>query len=153
MRVISTRRDMSRRAFLRSTVVGGIGIVVPTMTCCSQPTKAPKVEAKRPNIVFIIADDMGWADVGYHGSEIETPNIDRLAKEGIRFKQHYVMPTCTPTRVGLMTGRYPSRFGVTSPAYGKIFDDDTVTLALALQNSGYATSITGKWHMGSPPEC
>ncbi|MHC4632796.1 MAG: sulfatase-like hydrolase/transferase [Planctomycetota bacterium] len=153
MRVIDAREDMSRRSFLRSVAVGATGFALPTMTSCSQLTKVRRVGAKRPNIVFIIADDMGWADVGYHGSEIVTPNIDRLAKEGVRFKQHYVMATCTPTRVGLMTGRYPSRFGVTSPAYGKIFDDDTVTLALALRNSGYATSITGKWHMGSPPEC
>lgn len=96
---------------------------------------------------------MGWADVGYHGSQIETPNIDRLAKESVRFKQHYVMATCTPTRVGLMTGRYPSRYGVVSPAYGKIFEDDTVTLPMALRDRGYKTSISGKWHMGSPPEC
>lgn len=107
----------------------------------------------QPNILFILADDLGWADVGYHGSEIQTPNIDRLAEEGISFGQHYVMPTCTPTRVGLMTGQYPSRYGVTSPAYGKIFDEDTVTLAAALRDSGYHTSISGKWHMGSPPEC
>jgi len=144
---------MNRRAFLRSTAVGAMGVVFPTMTCCRQPTKARKVEVKRPNIVFIIADDMGWADVGYHGSGIETPNIDCLSREGVRFRQHYVMATCTPTRVGLMTGRYPSRYGVMAPAYGKIFDDDTVTLALALRSSGYRTSIAGKWHMGSPPEC
>jgi arylsulfatase A-like enzyme len=153
MKVIDVPEDMNRRTFLRSVAVGTTGAVFPTMMCCSQTAKVRRVGAKRPNIVFIIADDMGWADVGYHGSEIETPNIDRLAKEGVRFMQHYVMATCTPTRVGLMTGRYPSRFGVTSPAYGKIFDDDTVTLALALRNSGYTTSITGKWHMGSPPEC
>lgn len=153
MSVIGVRKNMSRRTFLRSTAVGAIGVVFPTMTCCRQPTKARKVEVKRPNIVFIIADDMGWADVGYHGSEIETPNIDRLSREGVRFRQHYVMATCTPTRVGLMTGHYPSRYGVMAPAYGKIFDDDTVTLALALRSSGYRTSIAGKWHMGSPPEC
>lgn len=107
---------------------------------------------KQPNIVFILADDLGWADVSYHGSEIMTPNIDQLAEKGMKFEQHYVMPTCTPTRVGLMSGRYPSRFGVTAPAYGKIFDDDTVTLASALRERGYYTSISGKWHMGSPPE-
>jgi arylsulfatase A-like enzyme len=102
--------------------------------------------------VFILADDLGWADVGFHDSEIETPNIDRLARESVRFRQHYVMPTCTPTRVGLMTGRYPSRYGVTSPAYGKIFDDDTITLAEALRRGGYTTHISGKWHMGSAPD-
>ncbi|MBM4030057.1 MAG: sulfatase, partial [Planctomycetes bacterium] len=114
------------------------------------PSNSPRTP--RPNIVFILADDLGWADVGYHGSEIETPNLDGLAKEGVRFDQHYVMPTCTPTRVGFLTGRYPSRYGVTSPAYGNIFGDDTVTLAEALRRGGYTTSISGKWHMGSPPD-
>jgi len=107
----------------------------------------------RPNIVFILADDLGWADVGCHGSSIRTPHIDRLAREGIRFERHYVLPTCTPTRVGLMTGRYPSRLGVLAPAYGQVFDADSVTLAAALRAGGYETCITGKWHMGSPPAC
>lgn len=106
----------------------------------------------RPNILFLMADDLGWADAGYHGSSIKTPNIDRLAATGIRFERHYVMPTCTPTRVGLMSGRYPSRFGVLSPAYGKIFEDDTVTLPGMLRQVGYRTALCGKWHMGSPPE-
>ena len=107
----------------------------------------------RPNIIFVIADDLGWADIGYHNTEVLTPNLDKLAKQSVRLQRHYVMPTCTPTRVGLMTGRYPSRLGVLSPAYGDIFGDDTTTLAQALQDSGYQTSISGKWHMGSPPEC
>ncbi len=107
---------------------------------------------KNPNIVFIIADDMGWSDIGYNNPEIKTPNLDRLANEGIKFTQHYAMPTCTPTRVAIMTGRYPSRYGVTGPDYGKIFDKDTVTLATALNRAGYHTCISGKWHMGSPPE-
>lgn len=118
-----------------------------------QAEEAEREPAHRPNIVFIIADDLGWADVGYNGSEIATPNIDRLAREGVRFERHYVMPTCTPTRVGLMTGRYPSRYGVLSPAYGKIFPENTVTLASVLRENGYKTSICGKWHMGSPPVC
>lgn len=108
--------------------------------------------ARKPNIVFILADDMGWKDIGYHGSEIKTPTLDRLAQEGMVFNQHYVTPTCTPTRVGLLSGQYPSRFGVVAPAYGRIFNDDTVTLAEALKRSGYTTHISGKWHMGSPPE-
>ncbi|UCD00001.1 MAG: arylsulfatase [Phycisphaerales bacterium] len=109
-------------------------------------------QRKRPNIVVIIPDDLGWADIGYHGSDIRTPNLDSLARQSVRFERHYVMPTCTPTRVGFLTGHYPSRYGVLSPAYGKIFNDDTVTLARALRECGYTTAISGKWHMGSPPE-
>ena len=137
---------------MQLSLVGALGAAVGPGACRGRQARRSDGKRNRPNIVFIIADDMGWADVGYHGSQIETPNIDRLAKEGVRFGQHYVMPTCTPTRVGLLTGRYPSRYGVTSPAYGKIFDDDTVTVAEALRRSGYRTSISGKWHMGSPPE-
>lgn len=107
---------------------------------------------KKPNIIFIIADDMGWNDIGYQNPDIITPNINRLAESGVRFTHHYATPTCTPTRVAIMSGRYPSRFGVYSPAYGQIFSDDTVTLPKALQKAGYFTAISGKWHMGSPPE-
>jgi arylsulfatase A-like enzyme len=146
------QRGLNRRQFI-SMVASGAGAACLSACGWSAEQVAPnRKQVKRPNIVFIIADDLGWADIGYHGSEIETPNLDRLAKQGVRFEQHYVMPTCTPTRVGLMTGRYPSRYGVLSPAYGKIFDDDTVTLAEALRKSGYTTSISGKWHMGSAPD-
>jgi len=140
--------DYTRRDFLFA-----MGLSAASLTATGLAREANEVaKDKRPNIIFIIADDLGWADVGYHGSEIMTPNIDRLANEGIQFEQHYVMPTCTPTRVGLISGQYPSRFGVTAPAYGKIFEYDTVTLASALRERGYHTSISGKWHMGSPPE-
>ncbi len=71
--------------------------------------------ADRPNIIVIVADDLGWRDVGYHGSPIKTPNIDKFATEGARLEQHYVAPVCSPTRAALLTGRYWSRFGVTSP--------------------------------------
>ncbi|MBW6533813.1 MAG: sulfatase-like hydrolase/transferase [Mariniphaga sp.] len=105
----------------------------------------------KPNIVVIIPDDLGWNDVGYHGSEIKTPNIDKLAKSGLRFDQHYVMPTCTPTRVSLLTGKYPSRYGVTGPDYGEVIDLGDPTLASILSANGYYTAIAGKWHLGSPP--
>ncbi len=106
-----------------------------------------------PSIVFILADDLGWADIGYHRSDTITPNIDRLAASGTRLEQHYVWPTCSPTRVALLTGREPSRFGVFSP----LGDDgrlppDTVTLATALHDRGYTTHISGKWHIGAPPD-
>jgi arylsulfatase A-like enzyme len=142
----------SRRRSLLSLLAGYVAVVLPTTLCLGQSADRATAATGRPNIVFILADDLGWADVGYHGSEIQTPNLDRLAREGVRFNRHYVMATCTPTRVGLMTGRYPSRYGVTAPAYGKIFDDDTITLAEALRRGGYTTSISGKWHMGSPPD-
>lgn len=145
------QQGLNRRQFV-SMVAAGAGAACLSACAWGERSGSNNKQTKRPNIVFIIADDLGWADVGYHGSEIQTPNLDALAKQSICFEQHYVMPTCTPTRVGLMTGRYPSRYGVLSPAYGKIFDDDTITLAEALKRSGYATSITGKWHMGSPPD-
>ncbi len=72
-----------------------------------------------PNIVVIIADDLGWKDVGYHGSEIRTPHIDKLATAGVRLERHYVYPTCSPTRAGLLTGRNPSRFGIHGPIAGR----------------------------------
>lgn len=140
--------NYTRRDFLKTMGFSAVSLAALEFSRQAYGT----AKSKRPNIIFIIADDLGWADVGYHGSEIMTPNIDQLASEGIRFEQHYVTPTCTPTRVGLMSGRYPSRFGITSPAYGKIFDYDTVTLASALHESGLNTSISGKWHMGSPPK-
>lgn len=105
----------------------------------------------KPNIIIIIADDLGWADVGYHGSEVKTPNLDLLAETGVNFTQNYAMPTCTPTRVGLMTGKYPSRYGILAPAYGEVIDSGDPTLASILADNGYNTSIVGKWHLGSPP--
>ena len=104
-----------------------------------------------PNILIIVPDDLGWNDVGYHGSEIKTPNIDKLAKSGLRFDQHYVMPTCTPTRVSLMTGKYPSRYGILGPDYGEVIDLGDPTLASIIKENGYFTAIAGKWHLGSPP--
>lgn len=106
----------------------------------------------RPNILIIVADDLGWADVGYHGSTIATPNIDRLCREGVELNRHYVSPVCTPTRIGLLTGRYWSRFGNTGPNNERCLPWETETLATALRSRGYDTCITGKWHLGSLPE-
>lgn len=105
----------------------------------------------RPNIVVIVPDDVGWSDVGYNGSSIKTPNLDQLVQSSVRLDYQYVAPTCTPTRVGLFTGRYPSRFGVTSPDYGGLIPIGTPTIASLLSKKGYFTAIDGKWHMGSPP--
>ena len=106
----------------------------------------------KPNVVILVADDMGWADVGYHGSTIRTPNIDRLQKRGVELDRFYVAPMCTPTRAALLTGRYWSRFGNTKPSNERVLPWDTVTLSKALKEEGYRTSISGKWHLGSKPE-
>jgi arylsulfatase A-like enzyme len=108
--------------------------------------------AARPNFVFIIADDLGWADVAFHVGNAPTPHLDRLAKEGVELTQHYVAPVCSPTRTGLMTGRCWSRFNVTTPQNDRALRWDTVTLPKALKSVGYDTAIAGKWHLGSKPE-
>jgi len=106
---------------------------------------------ERPNILFILADDLGWGDVGFHGSPIRTPNIDQLANEGLELAHHYVCPMCTPTRASLLTGRYPSRFGphATVPSNSPVFPDGYLTLATVLRDAGYDTGLFGKWHLGS----
>jgi len=107
-----------------------------------------------PNILFILADDLGWNDVGYHGSPIRTPNIDRLVATGVELDYHYVCPVCTPTRTALLTGRYPGRFGkhATVPSNDPILPDRYETLAGALRRAGYDTGLFGKWHLGSRSE-
>jgi arylsulfatase A-like enzyme len=114
---------------------------------------AQQQSSSKPNIVYILADDLGFADVGFNGGrEIKTPNIDRLAAAGARLDQFYVQPVCSPTRAALMTGRYPMRHGlqvgVVRPwaQYGLPLEEHT--LAQALRAAGYATAITGKWHLG-----
>lgn len=120
-----------------------------------------KTEAKdsektlRPNIVVLVADDAGWNDVGYHGSEIKTPNIDRLVETGVELNQFYVYPTCSPTRASLLTGRYASRFGIFGPIMMRskqVLPKDVETLPGLLKKAGYSTAITGKWHLGLRPE-
>lgn len=109
-------------------------------------------EPRRPNVVFIMADDLGWNDVGFHGGNAPTPHLDRLAKEGLELAQHYVAPVCSPTRAGLLTGRVWSRFGVTTPQNERCLPWETVTLARALSSTGYRSCLVGKWHLGSSPE-
>ncbi len=110
--------------------------------------------AERPNVLLIISDDQGWADIGYNNPDhVYTPNLDRLAATGAKLENHYVMPQCTPTRVALFTGRYPGRFG-TAPLIAttkKCFPVGTPTLATMMKSAGYETYLVGKWHMGEDP--
>lgn len=127
-------------------------LALAAMFCSGLPAQSQGRNATgQPNILIIIPDDLGWSDVGYNGSYIKTPHIDSLASTGVRLDQHYVMPTCTPTRVGLITGKYPSRYGVLGPDYGEVIYKGEPTMASILATNGYETFIAGKWHMGSPP--
>jgi arylsulfatase A-like enzyme len=110
-----------------------------------------RAQAEKPNVLFIVADDLGWNDVGWHGAPIRTPNLDRLVRDGVELDQHYVHAVCTPTRTALMSGRYPSRFGphVLRPSNLRAFPPGTETIASALRAQGYATYQCGKWHLGS----
>jgi arylsulfatase A-like enzyme len=106
----------------------------------------------KPNIVIFLSDDMGWSQVGFTGGkEIATPNIDRIAREGVQLTHFYVQSVCSPTRAALLTGRYPFRNGMEERSHGNdtagMLPDER-TLAQALKDAGYSTGIFGKWHLG-----
>lgn len=107
----------------------------------------------KPNIIIIVADDLGWGDLGYHGSEIRTPNIDQLAKDGIELNRYYSAPICSPTRAGILTGRYPNRFGIRQTVIRpwQVFgiDSSEQCLPQLLATAGYQNrAAIGKWHLG-----
>ncbi len=106
--------------------------------------------SRRPNVILILTDDQGYGDVGVHGNDVlRTPNMDRLAREGVRIKEFYVTPLCATTRASLLTGRYNQRTGVLWPFLGaEVLRHREVTLAEALKTAGYQTALIGKWHLG-----
>lgn len=108
--------------------------------------------ALQPNIVLFMADDLGWADVSWHGSTDKLPNLDKLAATGMKLEAHYVHPMCSPTRAALLSGRFSSRFGVTAAQNQRAYPFGTTTIASALKSAGYETALVGKWHLGSRPE-
>ncbi len=152
--------DSARRRRLTRCLVG-FWVVLLTNAA------APAADVGRPNIVFILADDLGWADVGFNGSTYhQTPNLDRLAREGTRFPSAYAAgPVCSPTRAALLTGQSPARLHLTDwlpgrpdrkdqklarPALATNLPASAFTLAEALRGAGYRTAHIGKWHLGGP---
>lgn len=146
------------RLVIRARMLPMQFIVAISSFCLALSVLASSVQAAdppaKPNILLIVADDLGWADVGWHGSRFKTPNMDKLVREGVDLDRHYVQPVCSPTRTALLSGRWTSRFGphVLAPTNLRAFPPGTVTLASALKQCGYATFLAGKWHLGSRPE-
>jgi len=119
---------------LGATVIAG---------CTPKSKKLPE----KPNILLIMLDDMGYSDLGCYGGEIQTPNIDRLAEEGIRFTQMHNCARCCPTRASLLTGQYPQQAGING--MGVNLSMNTATIAEVLKQNGYHTGMTGKWHLST----
>src|SRR3954451_16240624 len=115
------------------------------------------IAANRPNILIVLADDLGYSDLGCYGGEIKTPNLDKLAADGLRLTQFYNCARCCPSRACLMTGLYPHQAGVGNmtddqgwPGYRGHLNDKCVTIAEVMRSAGYKTYISGKWHLGQP---
>jgi arylsulfatase A-like enzyme len=144
-------RGIPRRTFLQNSFAAAVFTALPRL---SRP------RGRTPNILFILADDLGYGDLSCYGRpDYRTPHLDQLAGEGLRFTSNYTAAAvCTPTRVALMTGRYPARLpiGLAEPlAYGDVsvgLPPEHLTPASLLKRAGYETALIGKWHLGYLPE-
>jgi len=138
----ASKQKHDRRTFLRTAGLGAVGLSL------GQSLRAEARSSSRPNIVLIMADDMGYSDLGCYGGEIQTPNLDKLGKGGLRFTQFYNNAKCAPTRASLLTGLYSQQVGIHNPPRRMA---NCVTIAEVLRSAGYRTLMTGKWHADQLP--
>jgi arylsulfatase A-like enzyme len=143
-------QNLNRREFLNLAAGGAAAVVIPSSGCQSEFASAGSAAKKRPNIIFIMVDDLGWADLGCYGSKaISTPNIDRMASEGIRFTDAYSgCMVCAPARSVLMTGFHTGHTSVRSNTGGVPLEDSDITVAEVLKQAGYRCGGFGKWGLG-----
>jgi arylsulfatase A-like enzyme len=139
--------NTTRETFMPATLIA----VLAAITLLG-PVAPAQAASEKPNIVFILVDNVGWGNFGVYGGTIPTPRIDRLANEGVRFNNYNVEVQCTPTRSAIHTGRYPVRSGtyaVPLPGQGEAgMAPWEYTIAELLSDAGYATALYGKWHLG-----
>ena len=135
-------------------------VIAAALVVCAASSAAAQATAARPNVVLIITDDAGYGDLGSYGApDLKTPNIDSLARDGVRLTDFYAQPQCTPTRAALISGRYQQRFrleqalgNANTPAAEQGLPATGRSLPQLLKNNGYATGLVGKWHLGYKPE-